>query len=619
MDENTQILDVTYGNFACRLEGFEDSVETMKTVVAYFHDLAGHDRFMDMEPQAPDMATLARLTEEQTGVPVDIEGEGNQVSLRVRQEDVADAPDDMADADLDTAAEALSEEDLAVEEETTAEFQTNVADKLQRLRDVTLRTAPAVSDDFSEDLNDAAEAAPAMNPLSQRLSELANRSSDADVADETEEDAAEIAASDDIGAEDDAHEDDAFNVFSDLSEDETTVEAALETVEETIAEDTGEQDVGDQDTYDAEMAADEELAEAMADDEDIAELEDVAEEDVLAEHDDATDADVVAADDEAAIDSEESIEASDDTAEALDDVMADEQPAVDEVSEDAIEDAAAPLVLTPANETAGDEEPESDDYNDDDEFDLEAEVAKVEAELAAREGNEFARPGLPRHVEDAMSRIMSQTDQHLNQPENRRHRDAFAQLKAAVAATEAARQLGDSGADKRDPDAVYKDDLGAHEEAKDEQKPKSTPPLKLVKSQEVKPASAHLKQAPASPTMDGAAERLRQIATKKEDDTTEDAGGFAAFVASHGATDLVDQMEAAGAYICFVEGEDDFSRPQVMKVVQSASSTEISREDGLRSFGRLLRQARLIKQANGRFQVADNTQYRPSGSQAAQG
>ena len=51
----------------------------------------------------------------------------------------------------------------------------------------------------------------------------------------------------------------------------------------------------------------------------------------------------------------------------------------------------------------------------------------------------------------------------------------------------------------------------------------------------------------------------------------------------------------------------------------SASDEEITREDGLRCFGRLLRQARLVKLANGRFQVAENTQYRPDGDKAAQG
>ena len=287
-------------------------------------------------------------------------------------------------------------------------------------------------------------------------------------------------------------------------------------------------------------------------------------------------------------------------------------------SAEAAEGDVPPLVLE--NETSVSEtDDDHDDYNDDDEFDLEEEMAKVEAELSARKGDDIARHGLPRHVEDAMSRIMSQTDQHLNQPENRRHRDAFAQLKAAVAATEAARQLGDKGADQRDPDEAYKDDLGAHS-AKDKSDARSTPPLKLVKSQEVKPpVSRSSTRAAVSTPLDTYSDRLRQIATLKDAEPVEDKGGFADFASAHGATDLVDRLEAAGAYICLVEGEADFSRPQVMKVVQSATAEEISREDGLRSFGRLLRQARLVKLENGRFQIADNTQYRPLGGRAAQG
>jgi hypothetical protein len=119
--------------------------------------------------------------------------------------------------------------------------------------------------------------------------------------------------------------------------------------------------------------------------------------------------------------------------------------------------------------------------------------------------------------------------------------------------------------------------------------------------------------------MEAASERLRKIATLKEADAKPETNDFADFAAAHGASDLTDQLEAAGAFICFVEGEEDFSRPQVMKLVQSATENEISREDGLRSFGRLLRQARLVKLANGRFQVAENTQYRPDGYKAAQG
>ena len=86
----------------------------------------------------------------------------------------------------------------------------------------------------------------------------------------------------------------------------------------------------------------------------------------------------------------------------------------------------------------------------------------------------------------------------------------------------------------------------------------------------------------------------------------------------HRATELADLLEAAAAYICIVEGEDDFSRPQVMKKVQLATTTEFSREDGLRAFGKLLRMNRLAKLSNGRFQVAPDTRFVPEG-QAAQG
>lgn len=590
MDENTQVLDVTYGNFSCRLEGFEDSVETMKMVVSFFHDLAGHDRFMDTEPLAPDMETLALLTEEQTGVAVDIEGEDNHVSLRVRQpdEDVALAAledeEDNADDYFDDAEmydPSLEDaEDDAVDEDEDGSYADNlasVADKLERMRAAAAdRKSASSAEEFSEDLSEPA--APAANPLSQRLSDLVKRTAAAAEAAPIEDDTPKAQA--------DVTEDEDLNVFGTAEFDED-IAAALAAEEEE-----------DDELMVADRAADEPVAtEAVEADDDV-------EDDlVAAQSDDDVEEDV----------------AYDDTA---DDDDFDNAYASDDADDTATEQDEDPLSLTAKQAS----QIEDDNYDDDDEFDLEAEVAKVEAEIAARQGNEFTRPGLPRHVEDAMSRIMSQTDQHLNQPENRRHRDAFAQLKAAVAATEAARQLGDKGADKREADEVYKDDLGAHE-AKGKAEGKHVPPLKLVKSQEVKPGAGDRQTlqrpetaAPASAgSMEAASERLRKIATLKESDAKPETNDFADFAAAHGASDLTDQLEAAGAFICFVEGEADFSRPQVMKLVQSATENEISREDGLRSFGRLLRQARLVKLANGRFQVAENTQYRPDGYKAAQG
>lgn len=650
MDENNQILDVTYGSFSCRLEGFEDSVETMKMVVSFFHELAGHDLFMDTEPQAPDMATLARLTEEQTGVPVDVESDGNSVSLRVRKED-ADAEqaapeDSLADDEAADEAQDPPAQENEPDEGSYFVDMSSVAGKLQRMRDAATRKTVAPSEEFAEDLSEPVAETPAANPLSQRLSDLVKQTADAapaaTEASEPEqveqEDGAAAQAEEptlteaDRASDDESQHDDTFNVFSNFDEQVAASDEILEISDEP----------GPDTAFDAlederpEPEADELEADAL----DVDEKPEVAEDPVLDVSEDSADGDAV---DTMEIDEAFAMDAdrvADDTDDFEDDFAEDaDEPLAGDAKDDDIaaqeaddtaeqeDDAAAreepPLVLTSDDDAS--DEVDHDDYNDDDEFDLEKEVAKVEAEIAARRGNEFARRGLPRHVEDAMSRIMSQTDQHLNQPENRRHRDAFAQLKAAVAATEAARQLGDKGADKRDPDEVYKDDLGAHD-AKDRGEGNAAPPLKLVKSQEVKPGASTLdpdaKPQPAAESAspaEAASERLRKIATLKETGAQPSASGFAEFAASHGATDLVDQMEAAGAYICFVQGEDDFSRPQVMKLVQSASNREISREDGLRSFGRLLRLARLVKLPNGRFQIADNSQYRPDGHKAAQG
>ena len=81
MGEQNKILDVTYGKFSCRIEGFDDAVETMKAVVTFFHDLAGHESFMEIAPGMPDLDTLARMAEAQSGGSVTATPMGNGVSL----------------------------------------------------------------------------------------------------------------------------------------------------------------------------------------------------------------------------------------------------------------------------------------------------------------------------------------------------------------------------------------------------------------------------------------------------------------------------------------------------------------------------------------------------------
>lgn len=652
MGEQNKILDVTYGSFSCRLEGFDDAVATMKSVVGYFHELAGPELFAEGAPVVPDADAIARLAATQIAGQVAVESDGNGVSLRViTQEDEAEAKDPVdeaplvdesdeitAEAPLDMAGEAETSdqdmEDDGLETEAVAEMSfdempaiaepetdvtedgdQSVADKLERIRAVVGRgTAPQTStESYAEDLGDDEEtpAPKAVNPLAQRLAELAKRNSELMDADARAAVPLKVEDNDDDIADDVAAADD---------EADEPVKAAAEITEEVVAFAAQEDDIAPEEEM---PAAEDEVRMQPAGDEGKyhnTDLRSLADEDNAI----AEDENDLASENKEDVASEgEHIDEPDDSP---DDSRKDAAPltlmAEERVDTDKEDDADAdesdddtpsaradsPMLLTGRLQPIR----QADDEEEDN-FNLQDEIAKIERDLSARPGNELARHGLPRSVEDAMSRILEQTDLKLDLQETRDGRDAFAQLKAAVAATEAARQLGDAGAKSRDVSAQFRDDFGALEGTGNADG-SAMPPLKLVEPiNDVPPTRKSDRQ-------NIAASRLRQIAEMTKANTGETpAMDFPAFAQSQGAYDLADKLEAAAAYLCFVQDARDFSRPQVMKVVQSASDTDISREDGLRAFGRLLRQARLVKLANGRFQVAENTRFRPETGKAAQG
>lgn len=225
--------------------------------------------------------------------------------------------------------------------------------------------------------------------------------------------------------------------------------------------------------------------------------------------------------------------------------------------------------------------------------------------------------GQPEADEAAMSRIMSETDAQLNEPESSRRRQAIAQLKAAVAATEAARRMGDPMQSEGDSENAFRADLQQVVRPRRAQlsassadlrgvRPRATP-LKLVASQRVDSTAPVSSPEPIRPRRI-ASEPLAAVQSPTQPDA---ADSFAAFAARMHATDLPDLLEAAAAYTSFVEGVEDFSRPQIMKKVRDMLPEDFSREDGLRSFGTLLRQGRITKVRNGRFQVSEETRFNP--------
>ncbi|MFO7804543.1 MAG: hypothetical protein R6V30_02590 [Paracoccaceae bacterium] len=261
----------------------------------------------------------------------------------------------------------------------------------------------------------------------------------------------------------------------------------------------------------------------------------------------------------------------------------------------------------------------------DDEAALRAELAEVERDAEASAAERQGRKLLPETDDAAMDRINAAADAQLSEPEGKSRRNAIAQLRAAVAATEAARQLGDKATDPEESKKAFRNDL------EDAVRPEATAPTPPVQTEaEVRPTRPTRPQRPEVRTERPRSAPLKLVASQRIDrPSAEEAGpvqprrvaaaevsssdvaNFAEFAAEMGATELPDLLEAAAAYTAYVEGIEDFSRPQIMKKVQATVEQEFSREDGLRSFGTLLRQGRISKVRNGRFQVSEATRFKP--------
>ncbi|WP_089992695.1 hypothetical protein [Cognatiyoonia koreensis] len=539
--------------------------------------------------------------------------------------DADDALDDDMAEEMDVTAPAASfaEMDAGQISEVPAHPDADsVAAKLQRIRAV---VGPAAADDdMLEDeqtesfADDAEEEIADMPPASDDFAAFAaedsfdeedendfaadldnidteaqdDESADDDIA-EAEEDEAELA--DDSTGEDDDAEADAMEDDSDAD-----VAADADIDDDSAAESFDQDDAAEADEAEAEVAEDAEPAVEAPKQNFRARILRVAKIPALSAQ--ADEADDLSEDTADAV--RESI-----AAQSGDDVVAEADGAYDDIDD---ADVA---------ELADIDEPSEATLSDEDEAELLADLAEVEREIeetseapAAEAAPEApatptGRDILPEADDAAMSRIMDQADEQLSEPEGSRRRSAIAQLKAAVAATEAARQLGDKGEDQASKENAFRDDLNQAV------RPRSGDELPRTQLRTERPRPAPLKLVPAqrvdeadTADSDAAPVLPRRVAS---DAGMVDAGNFADFAAEMGATELPDLLEAAAAYTAYVEGVEDFSRPQIMKKVQASATEEFSREDGLRSFGTLLRQGRISKVRNGRFQVSDQTRFKP--------
>lgn len=232
-----------------------------------------------------------------------------------------------------------------------------------------------------------------------------------------------------------------------------------------------------------------------------------------------------------------------------------------------------------------------------------------------------------------LSRLMEEARAKLEGAENRRRFSAISHLKAAVAATLADRQLAAPDTptqpeiDKAEELSLYRDDLSkvvrprrpTSDAAPTTPRPEidmRPAPLVLVSEQRIDRQENPQGQSSAIRPRRMAATNLAVFAEDADSDedevdlSPESASSFADFAERMGATGLTELLEAAAAYTASVEGHSHFSRPQLLRKVEFVSSRGgYNREDGLRSFGMLLREGKIQKVSPGQFALADGSKF----------
>lgn len=289
------------------------------------------------------------------------------------------------------------------------------------------------------------------------------------------------------------------------------------------------------------------------------------------------------------------------------------------------------------------------------EAELLAELAQVEAELSGEQADEddddpvtpigadpdaAVRSERGRHLsetagqsESDMARLMQETDFQMDEPDGSRRRQAIAHLRAAVAATKAEQSAGQADKEPRDVSEAYREDLSSalrpvqHKPTPDskprrphipEQVERRESPLKLVAEQRVdrpepqQPAAeTEVQEAPRAPVRPRRVSASEKVEADSASGSIQDVSGFSEFAESVGARELHEVLEAAAAYLTFVEGREVFSRPMIVRLAQAMNDGEFTREDSLRGFGQLLRENKIEKVAGGRFAVSEDIGFRP--------
>ncbi|WP_298861374.1 hypothetical protein [uncultured Sulfitobacter sp.] len=583
------------------------------------------------EAVVPEEAPKAEVKAEPEAAPVKSAEAERVIVPSLPDEDVEAffAEGSSADPSTKTALDDFEDDATPAQDRAKAD---SIADKLKRIRAVVSQQGEAVAaPDYSEDQHADATVAPAAKIIDEIADIEDEEETSTDVLADTLRDLEDALEADDEfeTADDDTY--DKEHADTDGESDDDDIAAILSRLEGETDTSALPANYGDEENYD--------------DDEDYFDDED---------EDDTTTGNILATMD--------SVEAGADDVSLTDENLFEEDETGEDDTDEVEPEAPAPVAPKPAPRTrvlkvkratleAAIQSGQLEEYDDDEEEEDEApanhlrkaplasrstlsdeeeealarELAELEADMASADEfeddeDDFAvqaavapRARIRAPADEDFSRLMEESEQQMEEPEAATRRDAFAHLRAAVAAKKADEAVVGTD-DNEEADEAYRDDLASvvrprrpvsGERTRTERPAEPRPaPLKLVAEQRID--TGEIKRvAPVRPRRVAAAPTPAPHAAQQSED-------FADFADQMGATKLPDLLEAAAAYLSFVEGHEQFSRPQLMTKVRQVEKENFTREDSLRSFGKLLREGKIEKMKGGRFQASDQIGFKPA-------